>query len=284
MRTEGAGDVVFRALRRLDFRGKGRLRPFLPVPTSGRRLVRYPDGLLLRLDLAERHQQDIFFGLHERLELAITGSLLAAGGDAVDVGAHIGMFSITAALTSASFGGRVLALEPNPRARAQLEENIRLNGCTNVRVSAKAASDAARIARLYVPTTPDPSWSSLEERSFEPGAPLPVETTTIDAEVETHGLRPVFVKIDVEGHELAVLDGTRRTLEQHRPVVLCEVSDATASSVAAFLAGLGYAPVRVRPRRLEPGLGPLAGIFNVFFVPNDRPLGACGLGGAWGAA
>ena len=258
-------------LRRVDFRGKGRLRPLLRVPTSGRRVVRYPSGLLLQLDLSERHQQDLFFGLFERRELRTLQAVMETGGDMVDVGAHIGMFSLTAA-RAAAVGSRVLALEPNPRAREQLDANVLLNGCDNVVVLEMAASDESGPRLLTVPATPDPSWSSLEQRTFEPGGTLTVETTTIDAEVEARGLRPSFVKIDVEGHELHVLAGAERTLESQRPLVLCEVSGATALPAAAFFHRIGYAPVRVLQRSVEDGVGPLAGIFNVFFVPNDQSL------------
>jgi FkbM family methyltransferase len=256
-------------LRRIDFRGKGRLRPLLRVPTSGRRVVRYPSGLLLQLDLSERHQQDLLFGLFERRELRTLQAVMEMGGDMVDVGAHIGMFSLTAARAAAA-GGRVLALEPNPVARKQLHANVLLNGCDNVVVLEMAASDESGHRLLSVPVTPDPSWSSLETRTFEPGEPVPVETTTVDVEVEARGLRPSFLKIDVEGHELHVLAGAKRTLESHRPLVLCEVSGATAQQTAAFFHPIGYAPVRVLQRGFEDGVGPPSGIFNVFFVPNDE--------------
>jgi FkbM family methyltransferase len=253
-------------LRRVDFRGKGRLRPLLRVPTSGRRVVRYPSGLLLQLDLTERHQQDLFFGLFERRELRTLQAVMETGGDMVDVGAHIGMFSLTAARAAAA-GSRVLALEPNPLAREQLYANILLNGCDNVVVLDMAASDESGHRVLTVPATPDSSWSSLETRTFEPGEPLPVETTTIDAEVEARRLRPSFIKIDVEGHELHVLAGAERTFESQRPLVLCEVSEITALPAAAFFHRIRYVPIRVLPRTFVDGVGPLAGIFNVFFVP-----------------
>jgi len=263
--------AAYAVLRRVDFRGKGRLRPLLRVPTSGRRVVRYPSGLLLQLDLSERHQQDLFFGLFERRELRTLQGVMELGGDMVDVGAHIGMFSLTAA-RAAAVGSRVLALEPNPLARKQLDANVLLNGCDNVVVLEMAASDKSGHGSLSVPATQDPSWSSLETRTFEPGEALPVQTTTIDAEVEARRLRPSFLKIDVEGHELHVLAGAERTIESQRPLVLCEVSETTALPAAAFFERIGYAPVRVLPRTFEDGVGPLGGIFNVFFVPAGQFL------------
>jgi FkbM family methyltransferase len=56
---------------------------------------------------------------------------------------------------------------------------------------------------------------------------------------------PNFVKIDVEGHELAVLEGARRTLETHRPTLLIECEarhrpDGDVRSVFDFLKSVGY--------------------------------------------
>ncbi len=73
---------------------------------------------------------------------------LRGGGDFVDVGAHVGMYTVAASLAMSS-QGRVLAFEPNPAARAQLEANLALNGCENVVVSPRAAADA--IGETWIP-------------------------------------------------------------------------------------------------------------------------------------
>jgi len=260
--------VVYPGFRRVDFRGKGRLRAWLPVADEGTRTVAFPGGMRLQLDLRESLQRDFLFGLYDQHELRLVRRLLAGGGDFVDVGAHVGMYAIAAA---ACLGdrGRVLACEPNPEARARLVENVALNGCTNVVVSAVAISDRPGEALLHVPQTPDPSFSSLGEGRFAEGEPVRVATATLDAEVEAARLTPALVKIDVEGAELAVLAGGRRTLE-HRPALLVEVGPASAAAVEAELSSLGYRAFVVARRRLEPGLAPVAGTVNALFVPAER--------------
>jgi FkbM family methyltransferase len=255
--------TLYPLFRRVDFRGKGRLRGVLPVPTEGSRVVSFPGGMRLRLDLSESLQRDYLFGLYDVHELSFVRNLFG-GGDFVDVGAHIGLYTITAAIALRG-RGRALAFEPNPVARGQLEENLRLNGCDNVTVSPCAVADAPGRALLHVPATPDPSFSSLEPGRFAEGTPVPVEVTTVDAEVEAAGLDPTLVKIDVEGGELAVVAGMTRTLAT-RPVVLAEVGPRSALELERDLAALGYRSYRIG-RTLEPGLGSGTGLFNALFLP-----------------
>jgi len=257
--------IVYPLFRRVDFRGKGRLRAVLPVRSEGTAIAGLPGGIRLELDLRESLQRDFLFGLYDRYELSLVRRHLSAGGDFVDVGAHIGMYTVAAALALGG-RGRVLAFEPNPAARAQLEKNLALNGCDNVVVSGRAVADVVGAAFLHVPGTPDPSFSSLEAGRFAEGTPVPVATTTLDREVDAVGLRPAVIKIDVEGSELRVLDGMERTLEA-RPVLLVEVSAESGAELELRLEGLGYRAFRVARRRLAPGLAGGRGLFNVLFVP-----------------
>ena len=257
--------AVYPGFRRFDFRGKGRLRDVLPVAERGDRVVDFPGGMRLRLDLRESLQRDFLFGLYDQHELRLLRGLLSAGGDMVDVGAHIGMYSVAAALALGD-RGRVLAFEPNPDARAQLEGNLALNGCDNVTVSSSALADRPGESLLHVPRTADPSFSSLGGGRFAEAEPIRVETTTLDAEVESLELEPAFVKIDVEGGELRVLDGAVRTLEA-RPTLLIEVGSESAGEVERRLTPLGYDAFVVGRRSLEPGLASVHGYVNALFLP-----------------
>jgi FkbM family methyltransferase len=211
----------------------------------------------------------MYIGLYDRFELSLLRRVVAARhGDVVDVGAHIGFYTLAAA-KGVGPEGRVIAFEPNPVARAQLEFNIDLNRCRNVEVLAVAVGAREGEAILHVPQSEDTSWSSLSARSFEEGDPVPVRVVDLDSVVSARSLRPTFVKIDVEGFELDVIDGMAGVLAGARPVVLCEVSGDTAERAARAVAEFGYRPYRVGARRLHAGLGPLAGIFNVLLVPES---------------
>lgn len=261
--------TLYPLLRRVEFPGKRRLRGVLPTPTSGVATVRLRGGALLALDLGELLQRDMFVGLFDRVELGIVDRCLSASGDFVDVGAHVGIYGTTACRALRP-GRRALLFEPNPVARRQLEHNLELNGVTVATVLPLAASDGPGSAVLHVPTSPDAAWSSLLGGGFAEGVPVDVETSTVDREVERLGLAPSVVKIDVEGHELAVLAGAAGTIERHRPVVICEVSAHTALAVAERAKTLGYTVYRVSARRVTHGIGTPSGIFNTILVPSGR--------------
>jgi FkbM family methyltransferase len=251
---------LYPLFRRYDFRGKGRLRRVLPVRDTGEAVATFPGGVRLRLDLRESLQRDFLFGMFDRRELELVREHLGRG-DFVDVGAHIGLYALTAALGGAE---TVLAFEPNPSARTQLEENVRLNHAANVTVRDAAIGAAPGRALLHVPATPDPSFSSLAGGRFAEGDPVEVEVTTVDREVDELDLRPTVVKIDVEGGELDAVAGMGSTLRTHRPVLLVEVSEETARELARRLGG--YSGFRVARDGVEP-LESGRGLFNALFVP-----------------
>src|SRR5206468_4730866 len=62
--------------------------------------------------------------------------------------ANVGIYTVLAARRAVE--GRVVAFEPDPAARAELERNVRLNGLANVEVRAEAVGDACRQAWLSV--------------------------------------------------------------------------------------------------------------------------------------
>lgn len=159
-------------------------------------------------------------GSDDRLGPAHEGALDAIvrvprGGVLVDVGAHVGHFTLRAAREAAV----VVAFEPGARQREALEENLRLNGIGNVRVVPKAAWD--RETRLSFRPGEN---GELGQSRVEEGPDADVDATTIDA--QTMDLPRVdLVKIDVQGAEARALAGARETLARFRPRVVVELHD-----------------------------------------------------------
>jgi FkbM family methyltransferase len=121
----------------------------------------------------------------------------------VDVGAHIGVFSVLAAYRAGPTG-RVIAFEPEPANRALLARNAAANGVT-VDIRPRAVAGAPGQVGLYGQADNKGGWSLMPDGAAGPD--LVVEATTLEAELA--GLERIdFLKLDVQGAEPAILEST----------------------------------------------------------------------------
>ncbi|MBK6685357.1 MAG: FkbM family methyltransferase [Deltaproteobacteria bacterium] len=171
-------------------------------------------------------------------ELAHLASFTDPAREAADIGASDGWYTYHL-LRHTRF---VHAFEPQPSLARKLAYELRTE---RVRVEQTALSDQFGTAKLRIPR-------GVHQRStIEAENPLEDAGEVEELEVP---LRPFdsfhlsdlgFVKIDVEGHELAVLQGATQTLATSHPVVLIEVEERHKSgavqAVRQFLEPLGYA-------------------------------------------
>ena len=193
--------------------------------------------------------------LYESGTSRFLGTVLREGDTFVDVGAHVGFFS----LLGASFtgpAGQVIAFEPEEANYRHLVENIRLNGFTHVVPVNSAVGDAAGIAQLYVNADNDGGhalWDvglhAFNARSRATPQPRRVRVTTLDSYFAGQAVKSLkAIKIDAEGGELQILQGAQGTLERYRvPFVICEINRFALERMAAsegqlrsFMSGLGY--------------------------------------------
>jgi FkbM family methyltransferase len=243
------GHARLRELRAEAMTGTG-ARAFVlrrVVRSLERGVLRVPQGHAAGLALDMRHLPishahfgSIAFG---NLESAVQEAMvrhLGRGGVLYDIGANVGFFSMLGARLAGSSEGRVYAFEAAPDNADAIRDNARLNQLANIRVLPKAVSSAAGRARLQV--VDDQSWSKLEEYGEHPYTErvLTVDTVAIDDLVEHGELQPpTVVKIDVEGAEIAVLEGMRQTIDDHRPAIICELHD-THRRFCELMAEHGY--------------------------------------------
>ncbi|MDQ8046740.1 MAG: FkbM family methyltransferase [Solirubrobacteraceae bacterium] len=159
---------------------------------------------------------------HLGLSIALR-TALGPADDAIDVGAHLG--DVTRQILTSSPRGKVLAVEPLPHMAADLRRTLP----SSVIVEEVALNDDEPGEVEFLHVKNDPGYSGLRERDY-PQAPefekLTVKTQRLDTLVEQHGLKPRLIKIDVEGAELLVLRGARKTIAEHRPVILVEHGSA----------------------------------------------------------
>lgn len=134
---------------------------------------------------------------------------LGPGMAAVDVGAHIGYFTLLMSRLVGP-GGRVWALEPAPDNLGYLRENVSANALDNVVVLPLAAGTGSGRRRLLLAGSSD-SHGFFEHPLTHSVGSLDVEEARLDEAVP--GV-PDLVKIDVEGGELDVLAGMERILAE----------------------------------------------------------------------
>jgi FkbM family methyltransferase len=135
---------------------------------------------------------------------------------AIDVGANEGIY----AYHLSRYARSVVAFEPNPRYDRALRFLPR-----NVTVRVEALSSAPGTLPLHIPASANgelESWATLEATELPLARSIDVPVRRLD-DLE---LGPVgFIKMDVEGHEMAVLEGADATIRRDRPVLLVEAED-----------------------------------------------------------
>ncbi len=208
---------------------------------------------------------NVYCGLHEFEDMGFVLHLLRPGDLFVDVGANIGSYTI---LASAVCGANVVAAEPVSSTFERLRDNVRLNRAES-RVDLRKVGLGNTSGELLFTSTLDDMNHVVTDSSSEPVER--VAAVTLDGLLD--GRAPTFLKIDVEGHEDAVITGAAQTLAKPELLgLIVEVNDdhpmdrfATQSLLRAGFESYGYEPFS---RTLEPA-APRSG--NTLYL-RDRKL------------
>ena len=197
-------------------------------------------------------------GFNEAELLADVRSRLFFPRCAVDVGAHVGNHTL---YFSKILGLKTIAFEPNAATFKLLAANVRENG-VELQCRLRHAAVGAAAGRVHtIASTEANSGMSRVEIDADGDTPL----LNLDDELKNDGPIDV-IKIDVEGWELDVLRGAARVIQQHRPLLYVEASDATFAQVRAYLVTCRY--VCWKRFNATP---------TFLFMPNER-LGASNIG------
>lgn len=225
------------------------------------------------------------------VELQLVRYLCDKSKTSVDVGASNGAYTVHMLIHSAG----CYAFEPRQLAAAHLLESLTHGPNPRLRVEAVALSDKSGDASLRV-AVKAPGLSTIESAN-DVGEADAIETVTVpvrrlDDYIDQLGAVG-FIKIDVEGHEEAVLRGARNILLRDRPAVLVEVEERHNSGsvrrVVRLLEESGYTGFYYRRGRLrsietfdarshqdvtrisETIGGESPYVNNFLFLPNDVP-------------
>jgi FkbM family methyltransferase len=221
------------------------------LPHGTRVWTRLPGGLGkgLWFCLNPRFEQGYINGDHEPWVQEVLKARLRRGDCFYDVGAHTGFFSVIAARLVGEKGS-VVAMEADPQNAALLRANVARNGMTQVRLIAAAIWSFSGELRF----TQASEASNRTEGRVAPEAAAGERTITVPAVTledlffREHERPPQLIKIDVEGGEWEVLQGTQRLLAEAKPALLCEVHDpAMIDKIQEFLRRFGYAVEHSQP-------------------------------------
>jgi FkbM family methyltransferase len=252
------------------------------------RLALDPDQMSQRIMLGELNAGRFY----ESETSHFVGAILRPGDTFIDVGAHVGYFSMLAAALVGPTG-RVYSFEPDARNHAHLLEHIAMNNTTHVVPVPMAVGDRSHVAEFHVNADNDGGhalWSvgnhPFNERTRQAPETRKVFVTSLD---DFFGDRHVAslraIKIDAEGGEVGVLTGARDLLRRHTvPFVIAEINrfglqsmGTSEHALRALMTDMGYETYLFQPGQLRlDRLSPDANVecdfvFNVLFRHPNAP-------------
>jgi FkbM family methyltransferase len=192
-----------------------------------------------------------YFGKYGEVEMHLLKFLCRRDQDAIDVGANYGGY----VHFMRQHARRVFAFEPIP----EFVDLLRRKFPHDVMIEAVALSDRAGNAELYVPMIDGvmvsgcSTISTVASTAYQAHRMLKVRMDRLD---NIYTGAAGFIKIDVEGHEQAVLDGAVETIDRCRPRILVEIDERLSPGglerAKAYFSKLGYRGHYVHRGRLEP--------------------------------
>ena len=210
----------------------------------------------------------------------------------MDVGAHIGFFSILAS-ELVSENGYVFSFEPTPSIKEVLELNLAT--CSHCKIVAKAAWSSATLLDFYDFGVQFSAFNTAVSDRLDPEQKkqaienhIQIEAITLDSYCTEQSVWPDLIKIDVESAEMQVLEGLSHLLDKGRPVVSIEVGDMDSTiadgvprsrDILEYAIGFDYLPLNtVAGHYLLHELQEKYVYDNIILVPREKlpariPLG-----------
>jgi FkbM family methyltransferase len=198
--------LLYRYYRAPDHPAKLRLLRYLEHLSGDRRIVcptRY--GFSMALDKTDFVQRHILYdGEYEPEVTQVFREAFTPGDVFYDIGAHVGYYSCMALASGVK---HVCSFEPDPLTNSVLRLNLELNqGLDRAEALQFAVGDEIASRTFYRAAALNTGMSGFTERQSVDS--FSVDVRTLDSFVSQPGaLAPTIMKIDVEGHEMAVLAG-----------------------------------------------------------------------------
>jgi FkbM family methyltransferase len=200
--------------------------PIIAGPLRGRWWLPAARGKILR----------VLGGSYEREQTELFERWIEPGQTVVDVGAHVGYYSLLASVLVGE-SGSVHAFEPDRRNARFLRRHVRMNRRSNVTVVEVAVADRTGISEFRT------AGGSGTGR-LDAGGDRQVPTIRLDDYCSDRGIAPDVLKIDVEGAEVEVLAGAAAVLSSGPVLFLSTHGRERYARSVDLLGELGY---RVEP-------------------------------------
>jgi len=228
-------------------------------------------------------------GCIEPFQTEIVLNEVRPGDTVVDVGAHIGYYTLILARLVGPVG-RVLAFEPDPLNYALLRRNVEMNGYGNIELFPLALSDRCARFNLYQ-SSDNAGDHRLYVSHDEPRSAVEAEAATLDSVFRDRAGTVDFIKMDVQGSEGMALEGMTCLLDRcPRMKMILEFwplglarAGYRAERLLACLTDLGFriyeidernmAMIRIDPRRLLERFPAWSEHFtNILCIKAPRPM------------
>ncbi len=175
---------------------------------------------------------------NSELEISLLSSLCRPNALSLDIGANKGLYCYYMLPHSSA----VLAFEPLPL----MQKRLRTHFGNRISLYPVALSDHDGECEIRLPKG-CPAWATIDpHNTLALAGDIPMEAIKVETRrLDSYELNGVgFIKIDVEGHEEAVLHGAVQTITRNRPTLLIEIEERHNSGsigrVSSFLEDLGY--------------------------------------------
>jgi len=215
--------------------------------------------------------------------------LLEPGDSFIDIGGHIGYFSLLAAAIVGP-SGKILTFEPETTNQDRLRANISDNHYNNINLVPCAVGESTEDVQFYINQDNDGGhamWDisrhEFNIKSRENTEIRTVPQTTLDLYLQNTDLGKLrMIKMDVEGSELKVLRGAKQTLLKYQlPFIIAEVNryalaqlGSSEEDLRSYMSELGYeayVPTETHIAKLKPGeYYDYNYVFNLLFAAPGR--------------
>lgn len=192
------------------------------ISAKGIKNIRYL-GYKWRLDIGNFLERDIYLEKWELPETKLCAQIIEKNMVVFDIGANIGYYTLLFSKLAGETG-IVYAFEPIKKYYEHMLFHLKINKVQNVRPEKLILSSTEgkltifpgeSSARIDLPQGDQSAWKKHLQET--------VETTTLDRYVQKNEIAKLnFIKIDVDGHEVAVLKGAEESIKKFYPVILLE--------------------------------------------------------------